>query len=395
MLSAHDNRLLTRVGPGTPMGRLLRRYWHPIAAAASLDATPIQPIRILGEDLVLYRDGEGNLGLLDRRCPHRGADLALGTIEACGLRCSYHGWRFDRDGRCLEQPFEQVVRPGSSPRASTTAYPVAVKAGMIWAYLGPEPAPCLWDWALFHERGYQYVRYTQLACNWFQCQENAIDPIHFEWLHENWSRRLTGDSGYAAPHQRLRFEEFEFGFTYHRLREGMDETDPAWTIGRVCLWPNGFVNEGCSWRVPIDDDNTLYILWDLAPIPGTRPVEQERVPAWRVHATPPVAQPWAGEPGLDQDFAAMSGQGVIADRSREQLGESDRGIILMRKRFLDQLRHLDSPGFEPKGLVRDPQQNHRLPLPMMPRTAGVQMRGVAPPEVADEIERMRRQHAER
>ena len=111
MLSAEDNATLTRVGRGTPMGELMRRYWQPIAAIAQLDEHPTLPVRLMGEDLVLYRDTQGRYGLLDRHCAHRRADLAYGTVEACGLRCHYHGWLFDTEGACLEQPFEEAARP--------------------------------------------------------------------------------------------------------------------------------------------------------------------------------------------------------------------------------------------------------------------------------------------
>src|SRR5882724_12191994 len=114
MLSAEQNRALTEVGAGTPMGELLRRYWMPIAAVAELDDRPTKPVRLLGEDLVLYRDKSGTYGLLDRHCAHRQFDLSFGMIEEHGLRCSYHGWRYDESGRCLEQPFEETVNPGST-----------------------------------------------------------------------------------------------------------------------------------------------------------------------------------------------------------------------------------------------------------------------------------------
>src|SRR5579863_4053611 len=139
MLSEETNRLVTEVGPGTQMGALLRRYWHPIAAVAELDETPVKPMRLFGEDLVLYRDLSGTYGLVDRHCPHRRADLSYGTVEACGLRCHYHGWRFDETGRCREQPFEDTVNPDVRFRDDVrlTAYQVEAKAGLLWAYLGP------------------------------------------------------------------------------------------------------------------------------------------------------------------------------------------------------------------------------------------------------------------
>ena len=146
MLSREDNELLTRVGPGTPCGEVLRRYWMPVCPAAEI--TPDKPkrrVRILGENLVLFRDGKGRFGLLPEHCPHRHASLYFGFVEEDGLRCAYHGWKFDVAGTCLEQPFE----PANSPlkaEACRRAYPVQQLAGILFAYLGPDPAPLLPHW---------------------------------------------------------------------------------------------------------------------------------------------------------------------------------------------------------------------------------------------------------
>ncbi len=139
MLEQAKNELLTRVGPGTPMGDLLRRYWMPIAGVSELERNPIKAVRLMGEDLVLYRDLSGTYGLVDRHCPHRRADLSYGFVENCGLRCNYHGWNFDASGKCVEQPFEDVANPDARYRDKVriTAYPVEAKAGLLWAYLGP------------------------------------------------------------------------------------------------------------------------------------------------------------------------------------------------------------------------------------------------------------------
>ncbi|HVV95095.1 MAG TPA: Rieske 2Fe-2S domain-containing protein, partial [Hyphomicrobiales bacterium] len=143
MLDAGRNKALTEVGPGTPMGELMRRHWHPIAAVKELDENPVKAVRLLGEDLVLYKDRGGRYGLVERHCPHRSADLSYGFVEDCGLRCNYHGWLFDNDGRCLEQPYEDIAAPEVRYRDKVTilAYPVEARAGLLWAYLGPAPAP--------------------------------------------------------------------------------------------------------------------------------------------------------------------------------------------------------------------------------------------------------------
>ena len=151
MLSIADNELLSRVGPGTPMGDLMRRYWQPIAAAAELDDNPFRTkeVKVLGEELVLYRDRSGNLGLLDRYCTHRRASLAYGIAERDGLRCQYHGWKFDSDGHVIDQAFEDTMHPDMRFRdkCSITAYKVEERAGLVFAYMGPEPAPLLPNWA--------------------------------------------------------------------------------------------------------------------------------------------------------------------------------------------------------------------------------------------------------
>lgn len=209
MLTAARNDLLTRVGPGTPMGNLLRRYWMPIAGASELDDNPVKPVRFFGEDLTLYKDLGGRFGLIARHCPHRGADLSCGTVEERGIRCFYHGWKFDERGQCLEQPYEDIANPNPKGRegCAAVAYPVRELAGLLWAYMGPQPAPELPVWEPFtFANGFREIVLAEVPCNWFQCQENSIDPVHFEWMHDNWSARLRGrgQTGRASSQDRLR-----------------------------------------------------------------------------------------------------------------------------------------------------------------------------------------------
>ena len=142
---------LTQTGAGTPMGELLRRYWWPIAGASELAEPGTKPVRLMGEDLVLYKDLGGRYGLLDRHCRHRRADLSYGFVEACGLRCNYHGWLYDHDGRCLAQPYEDMAHPEArlKDEIHIKAYPVEERGGLLWAYLGPEPRPLVPDWEFF------------------------------------------------------------------------------------------------------------------------------------------------------------------------------------------------------------------------------------------------------
>lgn len=376
MLSAEKNRELTEVGPGTPMGEVLRRHWHPVAGIDELERRPIKPLRLMGEDLVLFKDLSGRYGLVERRCRHRNADLAYGFVEAEGIRCSYHGWRYAADGRCAEQPFEDVADPQCRLRqqASLRAYPVRAKAGLLWAYLGPAPAPELPDWEPFHwAHGFVQVVFAEVPCNWLQTQENSIDPVHFEWMHANWTRRLnaeagrrsgtSGGTGYAPRHLKLAFEEFEHGFLYKRITEDTDAQHPLWTIGRVCLWPNGFfLGDHFEWRVPVDDTHTLSVTWSFIRVPReAEPYVQQEIPSW----TSPIHDAegrWITSHVINQDIVGWVGQGPVTDRSRELLGASDRGIAMLRRQLFDDIDAVRA-GRDPKGVMRDPQRNQRVFLP--------------------------------
>jgi 5,5'-dehydrodivanillate O-demethylase len=370
VLSADKNRILTQVGPGTPMGDYLRRYWMPIGGASELDADPIKAIRLFGEDLVLYKDKGGRFGLVDRHCPHRRADLSYGFVEETGIRCNYHGWLMDEAGRVVEQPYDDIVNPKSrGKRCTTTAYPVRECAGLLFAYMGPLPAPELPVWEPFTwENGFREVVLSHIPCNWLQCQENSCDPVHFEWMHENWNTRLKGENGsYAAKHLKLVFEEFDYGFVYKRVREGQREGDPVWTIGRVALWPNGFyLGNHFEWRVPIDDENTLSVCWFFMRVPkGREPYVQDKVPTW-VSPIKDATGRWISSHVINQDIIAWVGQGTIADRTKENLGASDLGIAMMRKRFFDELDGV-ARGAEPKAVVRNPNVAKCIDLPNFAR----------------------------
>ena len=180
MLTVEQNERLTRVGPGTPMGELLRRYWHPIAPSAELDEeNPTKEVRLLGEDLVLFRSTKGVLGLVEPSCPHRKANLSYGVPEPEGIRCAYHGWLFDETGACVDQPSEPA---GSrfKEKVRIKAYPVEELGTLIFAYLGPEPAPLLprWDMLTWGQVRRNVVMHM-VPANWLQCMENSLDPRPF------------------------------------------------------------------------------------------------------------------------------------------------------------------------------------------------------------------------
>lgn len=198
MLRLEDNERLTRVGAGTPVGDLLRRYWYPIAAAPELTRHSTKFVKILGEELVLFKDRQDRLGLIDAHCAHRRANLAYGIPEDDGLRCPYHGWKYDRQGWCLEQPFEETVRPGKTfkDQIRLNHYSVEEVGGLIFAYLGPKPAPLVPRWDLLvEENSWREIGHTVTGCNWMQTVENILDPVHVEWLHgvfRNYAAGMTG-----------------------------------------------------------------------------------------------------------------------------------------------------------------------------------------------------------
>ena len=379
MLTKAGNRTLTQVGPGTPMGLLMRRYWHPVAAAAELDESPVKEVRLLGEDLVLYRDRSGNYGAIDRYCAHRRVNLAYGIPEERGLRCMYHGWLYDETGQCIEQPFEETVRPDArfKDKVKLTGYRVQELAGMVFVYMGPEPAPLLPRWApLVWDNAVREIVISELPCNWLQCMENSLDPVHTEWLHYHYTNylqeRKEGTLGQSFPqgmkHKKIGFDLFEYGVVKRRLLEGRTEEDSSWSQGHPVLFPHILLGPGNvdSWldlqyRVPVDDVTTLHLtIYIYRAAPGHAAPRQERVPHRYVsmynergELDPP------NEHVIDQDKLVWIVQGQVSPRHLEHLGESDRGIIMYRKLLEEQIGVVEDGG-DPLGLIRDPLQNEAV-----------------------------------
>ena len=384
MLSVKDNELLTRVGPGTPMGDLMRRYWHPIGATQELEVSPFRTkeVRLLGEDLVLYRDRSGQLGLIDRWCSHRRVNLAYGVVEEDGLRCQYHGWKFDHTGACVEQPFEQTVHPDGRFRekCGVAGYLAEEFCGLIWAYMGPQPAPLLPRWEPFvWENAVRDICITELPCNWLQCQENSLDPVHVEWLHSYFGNHvyenvLGNHDSYRGlsrmHHDKIGFDAFEHGIVKRRLANGSSEEDDAWKIGHPILFPYVLLQGNqyaCTmqYRVPVDDYNTYHVsMYTWVSKPGTEAPKQESIP---VRFTPLFDE--EGRFVLDaifnQDFMAWVSQGPtpIAERNKEKLGESDKGVILFRRMLREQLQKAQR-GEDPINVFRDPAKNVSIELPL-------------------------------
>jgi 5,5'-dehydrodivanillate O-demethylase oxygenase subunit len=360
VLKPEENVVLTGVGRGTPMGELMRQYWHPIGASSELDESPFRTkgVRVLGEDLVLFRDRSGQLGLIERYCPHRRVDLAVGVVEADGLRCQYHGWKFDATGACVEQPFEDTTHPEDNFRAKCglAGYPCVEVAGLIFAYLGPKPVPAfpLWE-ALAKTNAVRDIAIVELPCNWLQCQENSLDPVHVEWLHGYFASYAASLAGVpeqqigtrSLKHMRIGFDAFEHGIVKRRITENTDENDPDWKHCHPILFPHTlYVGSKFSttlqFRVPIDDTHTYHVsLYTFNAAPGSEAPKQERIPYRNVPLYDPEGR-WVLNYVFNQDYMAWVTQGEIALRDKEKLGESDRGIIMFRRMLREQIDKLQA-----------------------------------------------------
>jgi len=380
MLSVAQNTRITETGPGTPMGELLRRYWHPISPSMEInEENPTKEVRLMSEDLVLFRSTKGVLGLVEPSCPHRKANLSYGVPEPEGIRCAYHGWLFDEQGNCVDQPSEPA---GSrfKEKVKIKAYPVQEMAGLIWAYMGPAPAPILPQWdALTWDTAWRDMYYCVLPCNWVQCQENSLDPVHFEWLHRYWggwvqNKRLPTEeqavwNAQTLPrgrHQiKVGFERFEYGIIKRRLLQGESEQDEWWRIGHPILFPNllrvgeahpteaGWVH-AFQMRVPIDDTHTLHIVHrNFLPRPGvTYPKQENNEVPYEVRDTFFEDGSIRNDYVVGQDQSAWITQGPISDRSTEFLGVTDVGIIMFRRMIEEQIRVVAEGG--------DPINVHRV-----------------------------------
>jgi 5,5'-dehydrodivanillate O-demethylase oxygenase subunit len=364
MLTAEENENLTRVGPGTPVGELLRRYWHPVAIAADLTPeTPTKFVRILGEDLVLFVTPEGAAGLLNDRCAHRGASLSYGRVEVRGIACAYHGWLYDTKGNCLETPAE----PAGSSFCLTVkqkAYPVQKLAGLYWAYLGPQPAPIIPKYDVWARTdGWHWLRaLPQLDCNWLQAMENSVDTAHLHILHQE----LVTDGfkvesttrGTIDNLVKYEMEEFEHGIIKRRhFRDGKVEEHPL-------LFPTVLRQANRTQiRVPIDDTHTWIVYVHFVPDTADARPNKEEVPV--VYRKPFKSPLGARHPftkfRMDevdaQDFMAWETQGPILDRTRERLTGSDRGVVMYREMLKREVEKVQR-GLEPMNVFRDP--NHPI-----------------------------------
>lgn len=380
MLTAEENETLTRVGSDSPMGRLLRWYWHPIAAATQLDTNPVMRVKLLDESLVLYRDRGGNLGLISDACAHRRVNLVFGIPEQEGLRCPYHGWLYDNTGQCLEMPAESADSNFPS-RVKITAYPVQELSGLIFAYLGPQPAPLLPRWDLFVEDNVlRDIGLQVVNCNWLQMQENDLDPGHAGWLHSYFSNYVLERLGRPDLKRRpvnlgptYRGRDYRdrvparYGFeVFERGVMNMVMTDGVGRQSRPSIFPNmNSFQTLFMYRVPMDDTHTLHVTFNAYALPAGEVAQQDKIPHYLIPPSidsggNPIWQELDNNGG--QDIAAWAAQGATVDRTSERLGESDRGVIMFRDLVKRQLRIVEDGG-EPMNVFRDPAQNVRINVP--------------------------------
>jgi len=381
MLSDAENRTFTEVGPGTPCGNLLRRYWMPVAALSEItEDRPTKRVRLLGENLVLFKDLSGKYGLLPEHCPHRHVSLYYGFVEQDGLRCPYHGWKFNAEGACIEQPYERAGSP-LAKQASVRSYPVQQLAGLLFAYLGPKPAPLLPRWeTLVRKDGIRDIVVLPVHNhNWMQAQENSHDPTHTFWLHAKLYERALKD----RPEEQKKWaaDVAYFGRPIEATEFQLCR-EPAWTgirkirtyggdkpereAGHPAIFPNILIAPQAKFitthfRVPVDDTHTAIYWVEFLPSEDGSLVEQrdEDIPV-SVMGHPLQAN---GDYRLDhfvyQDMMAWETQGAIADRTTELIGMGDRGVVMFRNLLREQIAKVEA-GDEPDGVVRDPALNSSI-----------------------------------
>ena len=375
MIGQELNDRLTRTGKGCPAGEVLRRYWQPAALGVELEGgRPVVPVTLLGERLVLFRDDEGELGLIGRHCLHRGADLCFGRREDNGLRCPFHGWLYGRDGQCLDQPGEPE---GSQmhKRIRAVSYPVVEKNGIVFAYMGPDEPPAFPNFDCFRAPDSHVFAFKGLwECNWLQALEIGIDPAHASFLHrflededpeEGYGRQFRDSAAAGAnipmsrllrdyPRPEIRVEETDFGLRLTALRHmagGLTHVRVTNQIfpGAICI-PMSREMTITQWHVPVDD-KTCY--WYSLFTSFDRPVDKETMREQRLkeHSLPDyaplknrrngygyspeeqAARTWTGM-GFDinvHDQWAVEGMGPVQDRTEEHLGSTDIGIVRYRR----------------------------------------------------------------
>ena len=402
MLSSADNELLTRTGAGTAMGEYFRRYWLPVALSSEIaqpDSPPIR-VKVMGEDLLAFRDTQGRVGLIEPHCAHRGANLFFGRNEDCGIRCIYHGWKYDVAGKCVDMP---NVEPGAAyhGKISIKAYPTREFGEMVWAYMGPMRGPRehiermpevpQLEYGML-PASHRYVTKRLQACNWAHSMDGALDTAHFSFLHMP-SPKLASNENLtvAADEKRLRWLrndplprftvlDHDVGFVVGGARRA-DGKELYWRITQFMLPSHsvtpsampGEVYYGYSW-VPVDDESCWIYIYGWHP---DRPISAEErakfdqggfgqfaelgpgyVPLrnrsndYLIDREEQKHRSFTGVRGIaEQDAMAQESQGLIADRTREHLTPTDVAIVRFRRLMLGEARALRE-GREPAAAQR-------------------------------------------
>ena len=383
-MSQEQNDLITRIVPGRPAGEVLRRYWMPAALTKELETNrPVIPVRLLGEDLALFRDGDsGKLGLVGRNCPHRGADMCYGRVENGGIRCVFHGWLYGTNGQCLEQPGE----PADSTmheRIKIKSYPVEEKNGIVWAYMGPGDAPPFPAFDCFVAPESHVFAFKGLwECNWLQALEVGIDPVHASFLHrflededtkDSYGKQFRGEAADAKvpltqllrenPTPELKVEETEYGLRIIALRDLPDGQRHVRVTNQVfpCAIHIPMSNDMTitQWHVPIDDENCFWYamftsfgepvdkqkMWEQRVAEHTLPDYRPKRNKSNEYGYDPVEQASTTYTGMGMDINvhdqwACESMGPIQDRTDEHLATTDAAIVRYRRMLRAAIKNL-------------------------------------------------------
>jgi len=422
MISREENQLLTQTGAGTPCGELLRRYWQPVALSEELKTAgaPLA-VTLMGEELAIFRDEKGRVGVLDAHCCHRGADLSYGRLEDGGLRCIYHGWLFDIKGRVLEQPGEPN---GGEHRDAfcQPAFPCQEAGGVIFAYIGPGEPPLLPNYEFLQVPDEQrFVSKIHHACNYLQSNEGNIDPVHLSFLHRNLElteldrqRRVSGSE--SSPNSlfgadlapRIELEITDFGVRIFTVRAIADDKiyfrTSNFIMPNFSTFPGQTAAEGYSvnWHVPIDD----YNHWKFVVVfSRARPLSREMMLRGRdeltadYHMVRNKANRYLQDrqsmknksfSGIGYNFQAqdacvIEGAGAIQNRTKEHLVTSDKAIVAARKLLLKGIQDVKE-GRDPLHVVRDPRKNKFMHLAVISEVApkGADIRAIVQQKIKEQ-----------
>jgi phthalate 4,5-dioxygenase len=394
MLSAEDNALITQTSSGTPMGDLFRRFWLPVMLPEELPAPDSPPIRIriMGENLVAFRDTNGRVGLVEAFCPHRRAPLFYGRNEECGLRCVYHGWKFDVSGQCVDMPSEPA-ESDYKERVQVEAYPTREWGGVIWAYLGPREKmpdnPPQMEWALVPPEQRRVTKNFQ-ECNYLQALEGDIDTAHVSYLHSTkkplpQNQGVVRNVGRIDKAPKLMVLNHDAGFAYGGRRT-VPEGGYYWRVTQF-LWPTyAFIPafswpKTCTYTVPVDDHHCFRMSFAyniegpmpqqgswLQPGEGIGPwsrtygqfwfddglaidtwlLDQNKRNHYFMDREKQRTESYTGINGIPtQDRAMTEGMGFICDRTKERLGTTDVAVIAARRGLIEMARNLADKGIEP------------------------------------------------